>query len=491
MIVDYDNSKKSKKNAETRQRAATLLVESGHFENAEALYNSTGLFEEVKSLILNNAPDMMAQGQFSLLKNLIDSLPDEHHSPWILYWTASASLSVDPHTARHGYEAALLDFENIQDINGICLSWAGIVDSLIFAHDDIRSLDQWIKWMRAFLQENPEFPSAEIESRVVLAMFCSLMYHQPQHPDLPVWAQRLGKIMQQLPGKNRRLAIATHYKSLQAATELGTPYPEALNCIAMGGTLIELAEYEKAESWLTKASTLADQISSSFLSFNLHLTRAELYYVRGDNEAGKTALTQAMVIGRQKNHLNTDWWRPSAMCGLCIKALENNIEVDYVQQLIKTHKLYPDSPPLHLDNWPWQVRVYTLGRFSVLHDGKPLSINGNGKNKPIELLKALIAMGGRDVSEVRICEALWPDAEGDNAHSSFTSTLSRLRKLLGNDILQVHNAQLSLNDHLCWLDIWAYERSLGELESALSDPDTEQIINIEKKIHRLFDLYHG
>ena len=48
-----------------------------------------------------------------------------------------------------------------------------------------------------------------------------------------------------------------------------------------------------------------------------------------------------------------------------------------------------------------------------------------------------------------------------------------------------------MNDHLCWLDIWAYERSLSELESALSDPDAEQIINIEKKIHRLFDLNHG
>ena len=269
------------------------------------------------------------------------------------------------------------------------------------------------------------------------------------------------------------------------------PYPEALNCIAMARVRVKLAEYEKAESWLIQANTLVDQIDSSFLSFNLFLSQAELYYSRGDNKAVVAALAQAMGIGRRKSHLNTDWWRPSTMCGLCIKALENNIEVDYVQTLIKKRKLYPNSPPLHLDNWPWRVRIYTLGRFCVLLDGKPISVNGKGKNKPIELLKALIAMGGRDVSEARLCEALWPDADGDNAHSSFTSTLSRLRKLLGSDVLVVCNGQLSLNDQLCWLDIWAYDRNLGELESALSYPETQQIKKIDHRMHRMFDLYHG
>jgi len=483
--------------------------------------------------------------------------------------------------------------------------------------------------MQVFLQKNPVFPSAEVEARVVFAMFCSLMYRQPQHAELPLWAQRLDRMLPHFPDKNRRLAMATHYalylawmgefeaftalverlkpsatinniqpvnliawfqteamhywlnanieesqqsvqtglrlaektgihlwdfilrvqdtylalestnpdqwqnylqkvrdimdengrlhqahyyylaaleallqknhqrallhikKSLQATIALGTPFPEALNCIARGRIQIELAEYEKAEIWMTKASALAEPINSRFLHFNLYLSQAELGYAREDNKTGVTALKQAMAIGRQKSYFNTDWWRPQAMCGLCIKALENNIEVDYVQQLVKTRQLNPVSPPLHLDNWPWSVRIYTLGRFSVLLDGIPVSVNGKSKNKPIELLKALIAMGGRDVSEARICEALWPDAEGDNAHSSFTSTLSRLRQLLGSRLLLVHNGQLSLNDHFCWLDTWAYERSLGELESALSNSEEQQLITIEQKIQRVFDLYHG
>ena len=624
-----NNSKKNDKYSAARQRVTKLLTGSGYFENATEFYDRLSSFEDIESLILKQAPVMMDRGQFVLLQNLINTLPGEHHSPWILYWSATASLPIDPQSAKHGYEAALAGFEKTQDSSGIFISWAGIVDSFIFAWDDFRPLDQWIKWMQDFLQKNPAFPSDEIEAQVVSAMFCSLMYRQPQHAELPVWAQRLERMLPHFPDKNRRLAMATHYalylawmgefesftalierlkpsatidniqpvnliawfqteamhywlntnfeesqqsvqnglrladetglhlwdfilrvqdaylalessnpdqwqnylqkvrdimdengglhqahyyylaaleallqknhqralvhikKSLQATIELGTPYPEALNCIAMGRVQIELAEYEKAETWLTKASTLAEPINSRFLHFNLYLSQAELGYAREDNKAGVTALRQAMVIGRQKNYFNTDWWRPYVMCGLCIKALENNIEVDYVQQLIKKRRLNPDSPPFYLDNWPWRIRIYTLGRFSVLRDGKPVSVNGKSKNKPIELLKALIAMGGRDVSETRICEALWPDAEGDNAHSSFTSTLLRLRQLLGSNLLLVHNAQLSLNDHLCWLDIWAYERSLGELESALSNRETQQLIIIEQKIQRVFDLYHG
>lgn len=612
-----------------QKRAAHLLTDPGHFEHAAELFQSAGAFGDIESLILEHASVLLEQGQFFRLQQLINTIPGEQRSPWITYWSGTAALPVNPHGARQHYEAALEQFHQAKDPTGIYMSWAGIVDTFIFSWDDFKPLDQWIKWMEAFIQENPGFPSPEVEARIVFAMFCSLMYRQPQHPDMPIWSQRLGRMLEHIPDKNRRIAIATHYvlylawmgefeeatavierlkpsanintvqpvnliawyqtdamhswltanfnesresvqaglalaektgihlwdfilrvqdaylglelthpdhwqsylekilvimdengrlhqshyyylaaleallqksherallhirKASQAVVELGTPYPEALNCIAMGRILVELAEYDEAASCLTRANTLTEQINSTFLTFNLHLAQAELSYARSDDKAGVVALAQAMAIGRQKNYLNTDWWRPHAMCELCIKALENNIEVDYVQKLVIKRKMNPDSPPLHLDNWPWRVRIYTLGRFSVLLDGTPVNVNGKGQNKPIELLKALITMGGRDVNEARISEALWPDAEGDNAHSSFTTTLSRLRKLLGNDVLRVHNGQLSLSDDLCWLDTWAYERTLGELEAVLSSSDTRHMDDIQQKMQKVFDLYHG
>ncbi len=99
--------------------------------------------------------------------------------------------------------------------------------------------------------------------------------------------------------------------------------------------------------------------------------------------------------------------------------------------------------------------------------------------------------GGRDVHEARLTEVLWPDADGDNAHSAFTTTLSRLRKLLGSEVLQVNNASLSLNDHYCWLDSWAFERALGELETLLSSADELDTMSIQDRMQKVFDLYHG
>ncbi len=97
----------------------------------------------------------------------------------------------------------------------------------------------------------------------------------------------------------------------------------------------------------------------------------------------------------------------------------------------------------------------------------------------------------RVLPSAKITEALWSDAEGDSAHSAFTTTLSRLRKLLGSEALLVHDGQLSLNDYFCWLDTWCFERSLGELETILSLSSAPQLDDVQQKTRKIFNLYHG
>ena len=92
-------------------------------------------------------------------------------------------------------------------------------------------------------------------------------------------------------------------------------------------------------------------------------------------------------------------------------------------------------------------------------------LNRKGQHKPIEMLKALIALGGRDVGETRLSEALWPDTDGDVAHSAFSVTLHRLRKMIGHSALQLNDSRLSLNPDMCWVDVWACEQLLNQTES--------------------------
>ena len=92
---------------------------------------------------------------------------------------------------------------------------------------------------------------------------------------------------------------------------------------------------------------------------------------------------------------------------------------------------------LHLSTfhtWPWPTKIFTLGRFEILIEDKPIDATRLQK-KPLILLKALIALGGEGVGEETLSELLWPDAEGDAAYTSFRTTLFRLRRSLGSDAI--------------------------------------------------------
>ena len=91
---------------------------------------------------------------------------------------------------------------------------------------------------------------------------------------------------------------------------------------------------------------------------------------------------------------------------------------------VKTLSVIPDEPS-------WPLKIYTLGQFALLHDGKPLALSRKVQKRPLDLLKLLIASGGQGVETGAMIELLWPDAEGDAAQASFDSTLYRLRRLIG------------------------------------------------------------
>jgi DNA-binding SARP family transcriptional activator len=133
-------------------------------------------------------------------------------------------------------------------------------------------------------------------------------------------------------------------------------------------------------------------------------------------------------------------------------------------RLIKKCELLAPTP--EAIDWPFPVKIYTLGRFSVLVDGKPLQSGGRAQRKPLELLMALVALGGRDVSESRLTEALWPDAEGAAAHEVCAINLHRLRKLLGYDrAISLQGNRFSLDPRYVWVDVWAFERGLASAQA--------------------------
>lgn len=120
-----------------------------------------------------------------------------------------------------------------------------------------------------------------------------------------------------------------------------------------------------------------------------------------------------------------------------------------------------DFVPVNADAAP--VRVYTMGRFALVKDGVPITFSGKkSPRKALELLQALIALGGRDVHLSHLMSAVWSDIESNDQRKLFDNTVHRLRKLLGcSDAIVLGGTKLSLNHETCWVDAWAFQRQAG------------------------------
>jgi DNA-binding SARP family transcriptional activator len=228
-----------------------------------------------------------------------------------------------------------------------------------------------------------------------------------------------------------------------------------------------LHKHKEANDDLQRVITIAHDTKSNLFKFHAHMLEAQFAYERNNPIDGLNALRRALTLGKEQKYLNCFVDQPVATAKLCARALEAGIEVEYVQEIIRHRHLIPDEPPVHLENWPWALKIYTLGRFGLLRDGKPVQFTRKAQEKPLALLKALIAFGGREVHEEQITDALWSEADGDFAHKSFATTLWRLRKLIGYpDAIQLRDRKLALDPRYCWVDVWAFERIIRQAESA-------------------------
>jgi LuxR family maltose regulon positive regulatory protein len=270
--------------------------------------------------------------------------------------------------------------------------------------------------------------------------------------------------------------------AVQLIERFGGPVHQVLAQIGLANVLHEECCYHAALKASEHAEAVSTQMQSPYLRFVSMLYSALSAARLADEPKCRECLQGALEIGRRQNYMNFMFWRSDIMTELCAKALELNIEMQYVHRLIACRQLTPMQPSHQLENWPWRIRIYTLGRFSVVKEGEPILFSGKAQRRPMEMLKVLIALGGRDIKKERIQEILWPDSEEDAAHSSFTSTLSRLRKLIGNDVVTIQDGRVNLNPLLCWVDAWVFERLLGQAGNGQVTDNT---------LNRIVDMYQG
>lgn len=282
--------------------------------------------------------------------------------------------------------------------------------------------------------------------------------------------------------------------ALRMAIEVGCPYFEVLTRLALAQVLAECGDERKCISHLRQMRALARDIDSRHLEYACLLGFADIALEHGRQRPGLNALRRGFALGREHGYQHFLGWRPASLARLCAHALAAGVETEYAKSLVKRRALAPERPPLEVPDWPWHFRVQTLGGFRLARHGEPLAAAGaKAQRRPLDLLKVLVAHGGERVAEELVTDALWPRIDGDSAHRSFTSTLHRLRKLLGEDrAVVLHEGKLTLDARFFWIDTWAFERLLAEVESACKEGAAPAAPGgVERLGARLLELYRG
>ena len=276
--------------------------------------------------------------------------------------------------------------------------------------------------------------------------------------------------------------------ALKSARESGTPFFEALAHIAMSTTMLRSGVFDEGRKELDAALYIGRTCRLASIIFRSLLDLAYWAFREGDGKTGIACLKESLAIGREKGYVAFAYWLPDMISEIFVRALEEDIETEYVKHLINKLDIMPVPPPLHLDNWPWQFRIRCLGHFELLKNGKPVEFSRKVQKKPVHLVKALVAFGGQDVPDEKIIEALWPDAEADAGHKSLATTLHRARRLLGDEAIYHQEGRISLDGKRVWTDVRAFDHMLAGFDHVPAGSLAEEHA---RAVERALSLYKG
>jgi DNA-binding SARP family transcriptional activator len=290
---------------------------------------------------------------------------------------------------------------------------------------------------------------------------------------------------------NPNVAVEHGKTSVEAANRVGASNYPAFAGLTYAQALFESGQREQAFELLDHLRDWGQRVGNSFVEAHYLFVRALHALDNREMKQCAESLTAGLTLCKAKHYTMLPWigWRKPLLTRLLVQALRDNIETTYVRGLIKHRGLLLPENETIPDNWPFEIKVYTLGRFSLLVDDTVQELSGKGAARPLELLKCLIAFGGRQVSQENLIEALWPDTDGDSGAKAFHTTLYRLRKILQHDeAIVLKDAKLSLDTRYVWLDAWSLERVSSEIEHSVTqgaDPErVDRLTQAFLKLHK-------
>lgn len=228
-----------------------------------------------------------------------------------------------------------------------------------------------------------------------------------------------------------------------------------LNRDIMASAALLAGRVEHADRLLRELRSIGRSARPTWMEARIRVHEALVLFARGEHAMAVPALRDALVHAIEHGTVAQLKLVRPIMSRVAAHALESGIEAGFIREFVRANRIV--APPGVDDAWPWPIKLYTLGRFSILLDDEPIDFTRKVPRKCLLLLKAIIAMGGREVRQERLMDALWPDESGDAAYEAFAQTLLRLRRILRDaSAVQLLDGLVSLNPSSVWVDVDAF-----------------------------------
>jgi LuxR family transcriptional regulator, maltose regulon positive regulatory protein len=293
----------------------------------------------------------------------------------------------------------------------------------------------------------------------------------------------LRSVLEQRLGHNKSAADIAE-RALAMVRELDIPSLQMPHFLArLAWARAALGDREGATRALDEAMARAAPVDRKLFEERRELLQVEADMNAGDMESAAEGLARVLGQRRARGDIVFIPSRPDLAARCANLALERGIETAYVRKLIEHYGLV--APGDACAQWPFRLRIRALGGFELMRDGEPMRFTGKTQQRPLELLKFVVAGGGKAVDAEIIMATLWPDSDGAAAKSSFDSALFRLRKLLDVDnAIELTSGKLSLARSLVWTDVRA-------LDAALDNAQSEGNAFPARAARRLLEAYPG
>ena len=120
---------------------------------------------------------------------------------------------------------------------------------------------------------------------------------------------------------------------------------------------------DEALEYLEQSRRYAVQSECRYILVVALLSEAQFALEGGDHDHGCELLRKGFGLAREGGYVVGVIDDPTVTVKICQKALEEGIETEHVQMIIRRRGLVPETPPLHLENWPWPVKICLLGEI--------------------------------------------------------------------------------------------------------------------------------